>query len=278
MSLATRPTVPPHTHWHLEDVPFHAIDGRRIASDTFYFDLLVSASFVEITTELYTHNLIEYFEGDDNLQNWLRTQWLPEEMQHGHALRRYVAAVWPAFDWEVAYRGFYADYARFCKTELLGPTRGLEMAARCIVETGTASLYTMLYRASPEPVLRELAKRIRTDETYHYQRFHEAFLRYREEEGLPRHAILRTVFGRIREIDSEDAYFAFKHAYRARCADGDFDAAYRQFSRQARRLARVHYPYRMAVHMGLKPLALPDAVRRLTEPMVRAATRYLLSR
>lgn len=264
------------SRWCLEDIAFDAIDPTHIADQEFYFNLLVSASFVEITTELYTRNLIEYFDGDESLQRWLQDEWLPEEMQHGRALRRYIATVWPTFDWHNAYRNFYADYERFCKTELLGPTRGLEMAARCLVETGTSSLYTMLYRASPEPVLRDLASYIRTDETYHYQHFHEAFLRYRAVEHTPRRAVFMTLLGRIREIDSEDAYFAFKHAYHAR--HGRFDeSAYRQFNLQARRLARTHYPYRMAVHMGLKPLALSDTARRLTEPLVRLAARHLLS-
>ncbi|AOV16367.1 hypothetical protein BJI67_04145 [Acidihalobacter aeolianus] len=268
----------PALRWQIDDIPFGEIGRERIADRDFYFHLLVSASFVEITAELYTRNLVEYFAGDVALQRWLLEHWSPEEMQHGHALRRYVGEVWPEFDWESAYRGFYADYEKFCKTELLGPTRGLEMASRCIVETGTSSLYAMLHRAAPEPVLRDLAQRIRTDEAYHYQHFHAAFLRYRAQEATPRRAVLRTLLGRVREIGSEDAYYAFKHAFLARHPGKSFNArAYRDFNREARQLARRHYPYRMAVHMGLKPLMLPEPARRLAEPAVRIAAKHLLS-
>ncbi|WP_455380919.1 ferritin-like domain-containing protein [Acidihalobacter prosperus] len=260
----------------MESIPFDEIDASLISDQDFYFLLLASASFVEITTDLYTRNLIEYFHGDDPLQAWLENQWLPEEIQHGKALRRYVMTVWPSFDWETAYRHFYDDYEQYCKTELLGPTRGLEMAARCIVETGTSSLYTMLYRASPEPVLRDLARRIRTDEAYHYQYFHQAFLHYRAVESLPRRSVFKTLIRRVREIDSEDAYFAFKHAYLARY--GTFDeSAYRSFNREIRQLARRHYPYRMAVHMGIKPLDLPKTVNKATESILRVTAKHLLS-
>lgn len=262
--------------WQLADIPFDKIDPALIADQEFYFNLLTSASFVEITTELYTRNLIEYFAGDDPLQQWLHAKWLPEEMQHGRALREYVLTVWPYFNWERAYQDFYDDYECLCKTELLGPTRGLEMAARCVVETGTSSLYTMLYRASPEPVLRDLVRHIRKDEAYHYHHFFNAFLHYRDIEGTPRHAILKTLISRIREIDSEDAYFAFKHAYLARHQHFN-DAAYRHFHHEVKQLAQAYYPYRMAVHMGLKPLNLPNPAQRITESVIRLAARHLAS-
>ena len=50
---------------------------------------------------------------------WLQQHWEPEELQHGRALRRYVEAVWPEFDWPAAYDSFFAEYSRLCTTEEL---------------------------------------------------------------------------------------------------------------------------------------------------------------
>lgn len=262
--------------WTPEDIPFDAIDRARIADDEFFFFMLASASFVEITTDLYTRNLIDYFSDDHAVRDWLEHHWQREELQHGEALRRYVAAVWPEFDWQRSYERFHEDYARFCKVELLGPTRALEMAARCIVETGTSTLYTFLHRASPEPVLAQLTRHIRTDEAYHYRYFYNGFLHYRELERPSRGKVLHTLLARTREINGEDGFYAFKHAFLGRHPERGFRRRdYHAFSRHARRLARERYPYRMAANMGLKPLCLSPRAQRIAEPTVREVMRML---
>ncbi len=60
-------------------------------------------------------------------------------MQHGRALKRYVETAWPDFAWDDAYRDFLAEFLRFCSVDQLASTRALELAARCVVETGTAA-------------------------------------------------------------------------------------------------------------------------------------------
>ena len=58
----------------------------------------LTASLMESATDLYTENLVDYFAGDEEVTLWLEQYWLPEELQHGRALRRYVEAAWPQFD------------------------------------------------------------------------------------------------------------------------------------------------------------------------------------
>ena len=53
-----------------------------------------------------------------------------------------------------------------------GSRRG-EMIARCVVESGTSSLYSAIRDASEEPVLKEIAGRIAADEYRHYKLFYE---------------------------------------------------------------------------------------------------------
>lgn len=247
----------PHLRWNFRTLPYDSIDRSRIADSDFLFYILVSASFVEITSDLYAHNLFNYFAGDSEVQQWLAQRWEAEELQHGQALRRYATTVWPDLDWEQAYRGFYADYSRFCGPETLGPTRALEMASRCVVETGTCSYYTMLSRISPCPVLSRLCLLIRTDEAYHYQHFHRHFNRYQALERPTRRVLLKTLVHRVREIDSADARIAFRHAWQARHPHQTWqDRFYRDFARTLRALATTHYPFRMAAHMLTQPLGL----------------------
>ncbi|MEJ2508857.1 MAG: ferritin-like domain-containing protein [Gammaproteobacteria bacterium] len=275
------PIDPPHSpegHWTLDDIDYAAVDPRRLDGEPALLYLVAGASFVEIASDLYTRNLIEYFDGDDELQDWLRSRWEREEVQHGHALRRYVRAAWPDFDWDGAFAAFYADYSPLCKTELLGPTRALELAARCVVETGTASYYTVIERVSPEPVLTDLAGRIRSDEVRHYKYFYRYFRRYNERESVSRPQVFRTLASRLREVDDEDAYVAFKHVITAAHGIERFDRRdYRASRRLVMNLARPHYPYRMAAKMILKPLSLNRYVQRAAVPLLSAGARYLLA-
>lgn len=262
--------------WHHEALPWEAIDRKAVRDDRFLFYLLTTASFVEITTDLYTRNLIDYYSGDEEIQDWLAGGWEPEEMQHGRALRRYVGAVWPEFDWDATYRGFFEEYRECCKVELLGPTRALEMARRCIVETGTCSYYTMIQNLAPCPVLAELAGNIRTDEAGHYRHFHGYFKRYREAERPPRPAIMKALWQRIREIDGEDAYIAYKHVWLATNPGHPFgDREYRRFTRTILNRAATHYPFRMAAHMATRPLGFGHKTQRRVSSTLGAGAHFV---
>jgi hypothetical protein len=240
--------------------------------------MLAAASLVEINSDLYTRNLLEFFHDDIDVTNWLAQDWQHEEIQHGAALRRYVNTVWPDFDWDRSFLRFSADYARFCRPELLGPTQTLEFAARCVVETGTASLYTMLSRLSPEPVLTGLLSRIRSDEIGHYGHFYHFFLKYQVRESHGYYDVARTLWRRVREIENEDACYAFKHVYLERHPERRFyEDAYRKFRKHYATLARQYYPYEMAARMFLKPLGLNPHIKRVTLPLLTAGAKRLYS-
>jgi hypothetical protein len=89
-----------HRDWSLEDIPYASVRADRVRPDRNLFYLLASASFVEITSDLSTRNLIDYFQGDTEVEEWLKAVWQPQELRHGVALKRYVQEVWPEFDWE----------------------------------------------------------------------------------------------------------------------------------------------------------------------------------
>jgi hypothetical protein len=262
--------------WSLADIPWHAIRHDALVQSEAFFYLVASASLMESATDLYTENLIEFFVGDDEVTSWLEHYWLPEELQHGRALRRYVETAWPEFDWEPAYRGFVEEFKPYCETSLES-ARSLEMASRCVVEMGTASYYTTLSRASPEPVLALLARRIVEDEVRHYKHFYRFFRKYRDLESPSRGAVVPALWRRLRMTGGDDSFIVLKHVYSTRRPAAPFDSnVYRAVRRECRDLLRSYFPHEMSVRMLLKPLALGPRSQRLALPVAVALARRLV--
>jgi len=265
--------------WSIDDIPYETLDCDLVRDDRRLFDIVASASFIEITSDLYTRNLVEFFRHDDEIAEWLEHRWEKEELQHGAALKKYVQTAWPNFDWEAAYASFRADYGAICTIEALAGTKALEMVARCVVETGTASFYRMLSDLSPEPVLRQLAAEISNDEVRHYKHFHRYFRRYRELEHPSRFAVLRTLLKRAADVDAEDTFYAFRAVFRGSHPDVAFDRAdYDAYRDGVLDLVRQYFPHGMAVKMLLKPLDMNPLVGRAMLPAVTQASRLFLRR
>jgi hypothetical protein len=263
-------------HWSLDDIPWQHIRRDEVRCSTALFYMIAAASLMESATDLYTANLIEYFAGDDEITSWLRNAWLPEELQHGRALRRYVETAWPDFAWEKVRDDFVDEFRPFCE-EALERERGLEMASRCVVETGTASFYTCLSRASPEPVLALLTRRIADDEIRHYKHFYRFYCRYRDIERPGRADVAPALWRRLRMTGGEDRLVVLKHVHAERRAGTALDkATYRRVHRQCRVLMRPHFPAEMTVRMLLKPLDLGPRMQRVAVPLLAAAARRLV--
>lgn len=255
--------------WTLESLDFSRIEHASIRADEDLFFLLCSASFVESGSDLYARNLTAHFAGDAPLQRWLEDHWQHEELQHGRALAAYVNAVWPEFDWEQGFHAFWKAYGAVCTDEALEPKRGLELAARCVVETGTASLYRALHEMTREPVLKQLTAHIKSDEVRHFKYFYAYYQRYREREHFPRRQVLGAIVRRVREVKSEDSDIALRHVFNLRYPhQRDDDAAFRRVSNHAQGLLRRHIPAQMTVKMLLKPLDLPARLQNtLARPL-----------
>ena len=266
-------------NWSMDEIPYDRIDSTLIRDKTELFNIICAASFIEITSDLYTHNLLEFYQGDAEIEDWLANYWEREEVQHGAALKRYVQVVWPDFDWDRAYRGFYEEYSRFAVMEGLAETRALEMVARCVVETGTSAFYRMLSDAAPEPVLKQIMANISEDEVRHYKHFYHFFLRYREYDPPSKFAVLRTLWTRGAGVKAEDAYVASKHLFLIANPDATYTQAdYEKFRASFRRIGRHSFPYVMACKMILKPLGLSASVGRVAQPALEYTTRFLFSR
>lgn len=248
--------------WSIADLGLDTIDVNLVQDDEFLLLTLVSASFVEILADIYNGNMMEQFTGDAELVNWLQEDWQREESMHGEALKAYVHTVWPAFNWERAHRAFYSDYQRLCTIEQLESDAALELMARCVVETGTSTLYRALKSYVREPVLEALLNRIMQDEFSHYSKFRRHFLYYNSQVQLGAGAVSAVIWRRLREVHNQDAYIAFKYAYSELHADVDFKPAHwKHFRRTTQRLARRHYPFSLAVRMLLQPLPMANSIK-----------------
>ncbi|KYF75554.1 hypothetical protein BE17_16365 [Sorangium cellulosum] len=262
MNELETPPAAPERAW-LNDIDFSAVDAAQVSREPLLFALVATASFTETTSHIYTRNLVEYYTGETEIVRWLKEEWEPEELQHGRALRKYIEAVWPDFDWERAYAAFFAEYSQRCSMDALQPTRALEMVARCVVETGTATYYRALHDYAGEPVLRQIAANISRDEARHYSHFHGFFRELDEREKNSRTAILRTIFRRLAMIRKDDGYIAFRHVFKVRFPETPFtNGHYIRFNDQMRVMYRSFYPFPMASRMLVRPLGLPPRLER----------------
>ncbi|MCO4862282.1 ferritin-like domain-containing protein [Cupriavidus sp. WGlv3] len=270
-SAAARP-------WLVSDIRYEAIDVARVRGDRDLFYLLVSASFIESGSDTYAGNLATYYARVPEAAGWLSQHWEAEELQHGLALRRYVEHVWPEFDWERGYARFFDEYSQTCSIDQFEPTQALEMAARCVVETGTAAYYRALERASDEPVLRDLTRRISNDEVRHYKHFLHFFNRFAEAERLGRLRVLGAVARRLLEIKNEDAAIALRNVLRMeRGVESVPEAEVRALNTRVSGVIRRNIPIEMTVKMLLRPLQLHRGVERAVRaPLVAMVSRVIL--
>jgi rubrerythrin len=275
-SVITR-TAPPEQRWSLDSIDWSALRHDLVVDNEALFHLIAGASFVEATTNLYTQNLIDYFDGDDEITDWLEDHWLPEELQHGRALRYYVRQAWPDFDWDSVYEGFLPEFTARCADDGVEPTRSREMASRCVVEMGTASYYRTLSRMTGDPVLSDLTQHISDDEVRHYKHFYSYLRKYQAREGQRRRGIAGAVINRLRMIDGDDSRIAMRHIYLARNPGQSFDERiFRELRRGSRALFQAHFPHRMCVQMLLKPLGLGPRTHQIAVPMMEALARRLV--
>jgi hypothetical protein len=260
--------------WTLADIPYDRVPHGPAMPDGELFYVVAAASLMEAATDIYTHNLIEFFAEDAEVTGWLEQYWLPEELQHGRALRRYVETAWPDFDWEAAFGGFYPEFVKICEKDGLEAQRSLEMASRCVVEMGTASYYTTLSRASPEPVLAMLARHIVEDEVRHYKHFYRYYRKYRLVERPGRGAVWAALWRRLRMTGGADSFAAVKHLHQTRWPGARFEERdYRDARRRVRAAVGPYFPHPMSVKMLLRPLALGPRTTRLAVPVVTALAR-----
>ncbi|WP_240466991.1 ferritin-like domain-containing protein [Comamonas sp. lk] len=283
--MSSDPADSSRHHWRVEDIELNGIDRAAIEHNEDLFFMLLSASFVETGSDTYANNLAEHYGDHPEISAWLKRHWEAEELQHGHALRAYVEAVWPLFPWQQAYDGFFAEYSQLCTMEELYPDARLELVARCVVETGTTAYYQTLGGLTEEPVLKVLLGHIRNDEVSHFKHFLQYFKQLQQTQPVGRLQIARILYQRLKEMRESDSDVALRHVWAHRQGVGGayggafFAQPSAQFEVMAQRIYRLvssRLPADMAVRMLLKPLLLPHKVEGLLHaPIAKFATRVM---
>ncbi|BCD61009.1 MULTISPECIES: ferritin-like domain-containing protein [unclassified Nitratiruptor] len=264
--------------WHYEDIDYSKVNSKEVREYDFLFFLITSASFIEITSDVYEKNLAIFYADNKKVVDWLENVWEPEELQHGRALRKYVQSAWPDFDWDAAYERFKNEYLPLCTLDEFQPTKAKEMLARMVVETGTSTFYKAIERFSKDldaPVLGEIAHNISKDEVYHYDVFYDTYKEYNKTEKLGRDEVIKVEYDRLKMVDGEDGRIAFKAIYESTHDTPFRDEIYEQHKKNVAKFAKKYYPYNMAIKMLLQPLNLNKTVEKVTVPMVRGALKIL---
>ncbi len=265
--------------WRVEDIDFSRINYTAVRASEELMLLLCASSFIESGSDLYTKNLVDYFGEDAEVAEWLSLHWEHEELQHGRALKTYINHVWPQFDWDLAFKNFFAEYSKICTVDEFEKTRALEMAARCVVETGTATLYRAINECSNEPVLKEITNHIRTDEVRHYKYFLKYFKKYNEIEKNGRWAVLGALVRRLFEIRNDDTEIALRHVLAIRYPQQAGNSTHaRQMSERVNKLVRRHLSADMCLKMLLKPLDLPPRIQPSVHYPLVKLTQHLFFR
>lgn len=205
--------------WHVDrDIPWERFEADKATPEM--AELVKAAALVESNANDYAEYLCNVFHDDPSFQKLAR-EWAVEEVQHGVALGRWAKLVDPDFDYDERFKRFREGYRIAVESEesIRGSRTG-ELIARCMVEVGTSSYYTAIADRTDEPLLKEICRRIATDEWRHYAMFYKAMKRYLEKERPNKLQRLRIAVSRAAESEDDElayAYFA---------ANADDDAVY----------------------------------------------------
>jgi rubrerythrin len=195
--------------WMLNDISWEAFEPAAVTSDM--VAIVKTAALVEANAADYVVYLSNVFRDNPELIAQLK-HWGVEEQQHGAALARWAELADPSWSFDRALADFQAGYQFTLEvTESSRGSRAAELIARQVVETGTSSFYSAIRDASAEPLLREIAARIASDEYFHYQLFARYFASYQRQNPMSMWARLKVAVTRFQEAEDDElgyAYFA----------------------------------------------------------------------
>jgi hypothetical protein len=206
--------------WTLDDITWNGFDASKIAADI--VPVVKTSSLVEYNSADYAAYLRNVFPDDPAFQD-AADAWAAEEKQHGEALGKWAEMADPSFDFEASFRRFIEGYRIPVEsTTSVRGSRSSELIARCVVESGTSSLYSALRDSTDEPVLKAICHRIAGDEFRHFRLFYTYLQSYLPEERPWLMRRLMVACGRFLEVGDDELAFAYHCANEP---DRDYDRA-----------------------------------------------------
>jgi hypothetical protein len=122
------------------------------------FHGVATASFLEAAAPIGAGRVARAVMEAPDAAHWADNVWRPQRSARGQALRTYIDAVWPEFDWAAAYDDFCKLYAQRPGYAAGQTNPALEMLACCVLESQAALFYRAIAAGADDPVLRELAR------------------------------------------------------------------------------------------------------------------------
>ena len=246
------------SHWTLDSIPWDRFDGSKVSPDL--IAVIKTAAVVERNGSDYGQYLANVFHDDPEFRA-AAAQWAQEEEQHGIALGRWAELADPTFKMDDAFARFVAMYRiPGDATQSVRGSRAAELCARCVVETGTSSLYSAIRDAVDEPVLKAICKNIAADEFRHYRLFFETMERMLAREGAStsgtrlRWMRLKTALTRFKEAEDDELASAYHAGNGLTTA---YDRAFATEAYTARTLGFYHERHvRRAAHMFAQAASL----------------------
>ncbi|MBF0269121.1 MAG: acyl-ACP desaturase [Alphaproteobacteria bacterium] len=208
-------------HWNMDtDIPWDRFDRSLVDDDT--VKVIKAAALTEYNAPHYTVYLRNIFHADSKFQA-ISYQWADEEVQHGLALGRWSELADPGYDFQAAFKKFTSAYViPVDKDKSIRGTLQGELLARCLVETGTSSMYSAIADSVDEPVLKLLCRKIAADEFRHYKLFYTYMQQVPASEKASLLGRIQVAVGRLREVDDDELAIAFHCANEA---DQPYDLA-----------------------------------------------------
>lgn len=199
--------LPEISHWSLEDIDWGRFEADKV--DPVILSVIKTAALVEYNSPDYVAYLLNVFSDQPPEFEASVRRWGMEEAQHGKVLARWAQLADPDFDFDKALKRFQAGYSLPLEvTQSIRGSRAGEWVARCVVETGTSSLYSALRDKSDEPVLKQIASHLARDEFRHYRLFFNYFQEF-DQGRMSRWARLKVALGRILETDDDELAYAY---------------------------------------------------------------------
>jgi len=239
--------------WGPDDIPWQNFDPALLDGDI--LKLVKAAAMVERNAADYTQYLKAVFRAEPAFLA-VADSWGAEEVQHGDILGRYAEMADSSFSFQTRFKRFTDGYR--IPLDQSDSVRGSltgELIARCIVETGTSSLYSSLRDAVEEPVLKLICHRIAGDEFRHYKLFYSLMQKLSQRENL--HLLRRVMVAarRILEADDDELSYAWYAANESAESPYDRQRCAREYAQRAFRHYRDKHAER-AVNMIFKAVGL----------------------
>ena len=196
--------------WTLDQIDWQRFDASKVSPEV--IKVIKTAAMVERNGADYGRYLCNVFKDDAEFCD-VATRWATEEEQHGMALGRWAQLADPSFDFDTSFTRFTDMYR--IPVDATASVRGSrigELCARCVVETGTSSLYSAIRDATDEPVLKQICKNIAADEFRHFKLFFSYMERYAAEDSpgqFSKWDRLRVALTRFKEADDDEIASAY---------------------------------------------------------------------